>query len=163
MELFVDLAAEDSRLDSSAIGDSFVRVDASVRLLAVEELLDQGLDFGDPGGASHEHDLIDFAAPQPRVLHDLLNRLQGVLKEVIDELINEDLDLSLRRQVSLGPLNLRFELLQGSAIGSDIDAVLLLEDLHQVVCDSLIEVLTSEMSITGRGEHLKHAIVDRED
>ena len=113
MELLVDLASENTCLDSSTVGDSFIRVDASVWLLAIEELLDQRLNFRDSGGAAYEHDLIDLAALQPRVLHDLLDRLQGVLEEVlvellelspgerlleidsIDEIVNENSDLGL--------------------------------------------------------------------
>ena len=67
------------------------------------------------------------------------------------------------REISLGLLNLRLKLLQGTAIGLDVDAVLLLEELDEMVSGSLIEVLSSEMSVTGSGEHLEHTVIDGED
>lgn len=114
MKLIVDFASKDSCLDGSAIGNGLIWVDAPVGFLAIEELLDQLLDFRDSCRAAHEYDFINLAALQSRVLHDLLNGLHGVLKEVvvklfklcsgesllkidsIDEIVDEDLDLGLR-------------------------------------------------------------------
>merc|ERR1711963_429814 len=44
---------------TGTIGNSLVRVDGLVELLAVEEVLKKLLDLGDPGGASHEDDVVD--------------------------------------------------------------------------------------------------------
>jgi len=54
------LAAENTTLDCSAIGDGLVGVDATVGFLAVEEFLYELLDFGDTGGATNEYDFVDF-------------------------------------------------------------------------------------------------------
>lgn len=124
---------------SSAVRDGLVRVDSSVGLLAVEECLDHLLDLGDTSGTTDQDDFINLAALKARVGEHLLNRLHRVLKEIaaelfelssrqrllkvnaVNEALNEDLDLLDRREVTLGLLNLRFELLKGTTIALDVD------------------------------------------
>lgn len=55
------LTAKNTALNSSAVSDGLIRVDASVGLLTVEEVLDKLLDLGDTGGASDEDDLVNLA------------------------------------------------------------------------------------------------------
>ena len=50
------VTGEDTTLNGSAIGDSFIRVDALGRLLS-EVLLKELLDFGDTGRTTDENDL----------------------------------------------------------------------------------------------------------
>ena len=59
------LAREDASLDSSAVGDSLVRVDTLVGGLAVEVVLEEGLDLGDARGSSDEDDLVDLVLGRP--------------------------------------------------------------------------------------------------
>ena len=116
-------------MNSSAISDSLVGVDASVRLLAVEEFFDQLLNFRDARRTANKNDLVDLTALETRVFHHGLYRLQSILEEVTAELFEEgageglikvdsidqafdvDLDLRLRRQVSLRSFDLRLEFL----------------------------------------------------
>mmetsp|Transcript_12654 Transcript_12654/g.17079 ORF Transcript_12654/g.17079 Transcript_12654/m.17079 type:complete len:348 (+) Transcript_12654:668-1711(+) len=175
------LAGKDATLDGSTVGDGLIRVDTSVGLLAVEEVFDELLDLGDTGGATNENDLIDLAALQTRVVKDGLDGLEGVLEEVaakllelgtgesllevdaVDQTLDEDLDLLHGRKVALGLLNLRLQLLESAGVFLDVNAVLLLERLDEVFSHTLVEVLTTKVSVTGGGEHLEHAVVDREN
>ena len=85
--LLVGLSSENTALDGSTVSDSLIWVDASVRFLAVEEVLDELLDLRDTGGASNEHDLINLASLEARVLEDGLDRLESVLEQIITELL----------------------------------------------------------------------------
>ncbi len=69
-------------LYSGTVGDSLVGVDALVQLLAIEEILQQLLDLGDPGGATNQHNVVDGGFVQLSVPHGLLNGLQGALEQV---------------------------------------------------------------------------------
>ena len=63
----LDLAGQDAGLDGGADGHDLVRVDAAMRLLAAEHLLD-GLDDGRHAShAADEHDLVDVARLEARV------------------------------------------------------------------------------------------------
>lgn len=70
-----------------SIGDCLVGVDASVWLLSIEVFFEELLDLGDSSGSSDEHDLIDLTALEPRVIHSLLDRLEGILEEIVAELL----------------------------------------------------------------------------
>jgi hypothetical protein len=111
VQIFVFLATKDSTLNGSTISYGLIWVDASVRLLAIEELLDELLDFGDTRRATNKDNLVNFTSLEARVLHHSLDRLHCLLKEVlaelfklgtskrlikidaIDKALNEDLDL----------------------------------------------------------------------
>mmetsp|Transcript_40186 Transcript_40186/g.104745 ORF Transcript_40186/g.104745 Transcript_40186/m.104745 type:complete len:274 (+) Transcript_40186:289-1110(+) len=76
----VGLTAQDAALHGRTVGDSLVGVHALVRLLAIEELLDQLLHLRDPGGTSDQHDVVDLGLPQARILQHLLHRTERLLK-----------------------------------------------------------------------------------
>ena len=63
-EQVLDVAREHARLDGGAHRHHLVGVHALVGLLA-EVVLDELLDLGDAGGASHQHDLVDLAWVRP--------------------------------------------------------------------------------------------------
>src|SRR5437870_616298 len=67
-------------------GDHFVRVDAFVRLLP-EQLLDDRLDLGNPRRPADEHDLVDLRQIEARVGQRLFGRADGLLQQVVDELL----------------------------------------------------------------------------
>jgi hypothetical protein len=71
------LAGEDTSLDSSTVGDSFIRVDALFELLVVEELAEQLLYPGNTCGTTDKHNLVNLSLVDASVLQDLLNRLKG--------------------------------------------------------------------------------------
>ena len=60
-EDILHIALEDSALDGSADRDDLIRVDSLMGFLA-EELLDQLLHAGDPGGTADEDDFIDIGS-----------------------------------------------------------------------------------------------------
>ena len=85
--LFSSLTTEDTTLDGSTVSDSFIWVDASVWFLAVEEVFDKLLDLRDTSRATNEHDLINLASLQARVLKNGLDRLESFLEQIITELL----------------------------------------------------------------------------
>jgi len=56
------LTSKDCGLDSSAVGDSLVRIDRLVELTATEVLRDKGLDLGDTRGATDEDNVVDLSS-----------------------------------------------------------------------------------------------------
>merc|ERR1711936_249073 len=81
------VSSEDGGLDSSSVSHSLIGVDGLVELLSVEEVLEELLDLGDPGGPSDQHDVVDGALVHLGVPHGLLHGLQGSLEEVGAELL----------------------------------------------------------------------------
>ena len=118
------MTAEDATLHSGAVSDSLVGIDASVGLLAVEEVFNELLNLGDTGGATDKHDFINLTVLQAGVFHDGLNGLQCVLEKVVAKLLelgaseelfkveavneglNDNCDLLHGGEISLGLLNL---------------------------------------------------------
>mmetsp|Transcript_44072 Transcript_44072/g.93780 ORF Transcript_44072/g.93780 Transcript_44072/m.93780 type:complete len:193 (+) Transcript_44072:665-1243(+) len=123
------LAAQDSGLNSGAVGNSLIWVDTTAGLLAIEEILDQLLHLGNASGSANQHDLIHLVLLQTTVLHHQLHRPQSVLEQIsvqllessasqglgeintIEEGLNLDLGLMGRRQSALGLLDLATQLL----------------------------------------------------
>merc|ERR1719395_262857 len=177
-EVRAALAGKDSRLHSRAVRNSLVRVDATVRLLAVEEVLHQRLDLRDARGPAHEHDLVHLRLLQAGVVHDVLHRAEGLLEEVRVQLleararqglrevnaVEERLDLQARlvsrRKRALRLLHLATELLDGALVLGHVLLVLLLEHLHEVLHDTLVEVLTAQVGVAVGRNDLEHAVVD---
>merc|ERR1719387_3241599 len=163
--LVAALAREDAALDGRAVGDGLVGVDALVRLLAVEEVLEEHLDLGDAGGAANEHDLVNLGLLHLGVVHDLLDGGEGLLEEVdaqllearagerlrevdaVEEALDLEADLVLRRERALGALDLAAELLDGTLVLRRVGAVLALEDLEQVLDHAVVEAVRDR----GRG------------
>ena len=173
--------SEDSTLNGGTVGDSLIRVDTLVQLLSVKEVLEQLLDLGDTSGSSNEDDLVNLLLGQTRVIHGLLEGLEGLLEQIrveglelgsskllaeidsVEQLGDLNLDGVLLRQSSLANLNFLSELLKGSLVGADVLALLLLEDLDEVVHDALVEVLSSQMSVSVSRKDLKDAVVDSQN
>lgn len=65
-----------------------------------------------------------------------------------------------RRQSALGLFDFTTEFLDGTVILTDVLALLLLVQLDEVVHDTLIEIFTTQMSITVGGNDLEDTIVD---
>lgn len=75
------LTSEDSSLNSSTVGDGFVRVDGFVQLATAEMFRDEGLYFGNTGGSTDQDDIVNFFARNFRILQDFLNRVNRRFKE----------------------------------------------------------------------------------
>mmetsp|Transcript_26891 Transcript_26891/g.60289 ORF Transcript_26891/g.60289 Transcript_26891/m.60289 type:complete len:670 (+) Transcript_26891:57-2066(+) len=172
---------QDGALDGGAVGDGLVGVDAGVRLLAVEKVLEQGLDLGDAGGAADEDNLVNLRLLKVGVLEHVLDGLERLLEEVRVHLlklgagerlgkvlaVKEGVDLEAGRvglrQRALGLLGLAPELGEGALVLGDVLAVLLLDEVHKVLHDPLVKVLTAEMRVAVGRHDLKDAVVDRQD
>ena len=87
LDLLASLASEDGGLDGSTIGNSLIRVDALVELLAVEKVLEERLDLGDTSGSSDKDNLVDEGLVHLSVAEALLNRLHALAEEVHVELL----------------------------------------------------------------------------
>jgi hypothetical protein len=164
-----------SHLDGGAVRDGLVGVDALVRLLAVEEVLEELLHLGDARGAADEDDLVDLRLLELRVVQNLLDGRERLLEEVdaelleararqrlgevdaVEEPLDLDADLVLRRERALGALDLAAELLDRLLVLRRVGAVLALEHLEQVLDHAVVEVLAAEVGVARRRDHLEDA------
>jgi hypothetical protein len=129
---------QDSSLDGSTVGDSLVRVDRLVRLLAVEEVGDHLLNLGDTGGSTDQDNLVDGGLVDLSIAEDALDGLHGGAEEVLAELFETgtsdagvevdtlvqavDLDggLSRGRESALGSLTGGSETAESTSVGCEI-------------------------------------------
>ena len=81
----------------------------------------------------------------------------------IKERLNLDLGLMLGGQRSLCLLDFTTEFLHGAVVLSDVLALLLLVQLHEVFHHALVKVLTSKMGVAVGRDNLENAIVDCEN
>ena len=180
LDLLTTLTLEDSSLDSGTVGDGLIWVDRSVELLAVEEVGEHGLDFGDTGGASDEDDFVDLVLADIRVREDLLDGRHALAEgweaqllelgagnvdaEVLtlSEGLAVDFRLMGSGENSLGLLALGSKTAHGTGVALDIDASLLLELGDAVVDKHIVEVLASQVSVTVRGLHFEDSVFNRE-
>merc|ERR1719506_2585697 len=174
------LTGQDAGLDRSAVGHGLVRVDAAVRFLAVEEVLDQRLHLRDAGGAADQNNFVNLRLLQAGIVHHVLHRTKGLLEEVAAELLEaragqglgevlavvEGLDLQAslvrRRERALRLLDFLAQLLQRPLVLGHVLAGLLVEDLDEVLHDALVEVLATQVRVAVRRDDLEDAVVDRE-
>merc|ERR1719486_1576044 len=180
-EVGATLTGEDAGLDRRAVRNCLVRVDSAVRLLAVEEVLDERLHLRDARRAADQDDLVDLRLLQARVIHDVLHRAEGLLEEVAAELleprpgqrlgevlaVEEGLNLEAgpvrRGERALRLLDFLAELLQRALVLGHVLAGLLVEDLDEVLHDTLVEVLASQVRVAVGRHNLEDAVVDREE
>lgn len=105
LQALVGAARQNAALNSRAVRDGLVRVDALVRLLAVEEALDELLNLGDTGRATDKNNLVNVALLQVSVLQNLLDRLQcGLQSATLKISVNsfrEPKTSYMRKQVNL--------------------------------------------------------------
>mmetsp|Transcript_1517 Transcript_1517/g.3274 ORF Transcript_1517/g.3274 Transcript_1517/m.3274 type:complete len:414 (+) Transcript_1517:607-1848(+) len=174
------LSREDASLNGSTVGNSLIGVDALVGLLAVEVILEELLNLGDTGGTSDQDKLVDLILLQGSVIENLLDRSKGLLEEIHAKLLELgtsdglteiaalveafDLDTLLMGvgESTLGTLNFAAELLHGLLVLGGILARLLLEELQDIVHDTAIEVLSSQVSVSVGGDNLEDTVVDGE-
>ena len=175
------LARQHARLHGGTVGHRLVGVDAARWLLAVEELLDQLLHLGNARRAADEHNLVDVGLLQAGVLEHLLHGLERVLEQVdvelleagarerlgevlaVEERLDLDAGVELGGECALGLLDLAAQLLDGAVVLADVLAGLLLEELHEVLHDAVVEVLAAQVSVAVGGDDLEDAVVDGEE
>ena len=181
----LDLAAENAGLDRGTDGHDLVRVDALVRLLAVEHRLDRVDDGRHPGLAADEDHLVDVGRREAGVLERVLDRSARLLDQIPDELLElrprkghdevlwtrrigrdvREVDLRRHRrgQLDLGLLGSLLEALEGLLVLREVDALVLLELGQQPLDDALVEVVAAEVGVTVGGLDLEDALAELED
>lgn len=84
------------------------------------------------------------------------------LREIVSTLERLDLHLGghLGRQRSLGLLDLPLELTHRPEVGRHVGSSLLLVLLGEVLDHSVVEILSSQVGISGGSEDLEHSVVD---
>jgi len=168
-------------LDSSTVSNGFIGIDTSVWLLSVEEVLDELLNLGDTSGTTDQDDFIDLSLLKTSILHGSLDWSEGLLEEIsveffesgsgkdlrefftVEQVFDLDLDFVDVGEGSLTLFDFSLELLDGSLVLTEILVVLLVDELDEVVEDSLIEILTSQMGVTTGGHDFEDTGVDTED
>jgi hypothetical protein len=177
------LAREHAGLDRRADGDDLVRVHAAVGILA-EEALHELLHLRDADRAADQHDLVDVARRDTRVLAGRPHRLERALDQVVDELLElrarEPQVQVLRpgrvrrdvRQVDLGlghgrELDLRLfggllQALHRHRVLGEIDALVLLELFDEVAHDPVVDVVAAQVRVAVGREHLDGVVADLE-
>ncbi|KAJ8446232.1 hypothetical protein Cgig2_016003 [Carnegiea gigantea] len=111
-------------LDSSTISNSFVGVNTLVGLLAVEVLLQELLDLGNPSTSTNKNNLINLALLQASILHRLLDGAHGLPKEIVVQFLKTC-------PGSLGTLTLPPQFSKSPVVLADILVVLLLNQLNK--------------------------------
>jgi hypothetical protein len=161
------LSGEDTGLNGGTPGDGLVGVDALLELLAVEELGQELLDLGDTGGATDQDDLVNAALRDTRVLEDLGDGLEGageglgvqVLETgtgdghgevlAIEERVNLDGGLSTAGEGTLGTLASSSETAESTGIAAQVLLGLAGKFFLAIIKKVCIEVLTSQVGVTG--------------
>ena len=181
----LDVAGQDAGLDRRADRHDLVRVDALVRLLAAEHLLDRFDDRRHAGHAADEDHLVDVGGLEAGVLERGLDRPLGLGHEVGHQVLElgpgegHDEVLGAGRvggdvgQVDLGgcrgrELDLRLlggflEALQGLLVLGQVDPLVLLVFGQQPVDDALVEVVAAEVRIAVGRLDLEDALAELED
>lgn len=175
------VTGQNGGLDGSTVGNSLIGVDGLVGLLAVEVVGDELLDTGDTGGTSDQDDLVDLGLVDLGVGEDTVDGLDGRAEQVLAELLETstgdggvevdtleqgvDLDggLGRRGQGALGTLASGAETAQGAGVGGQILLVLALELVDEVVDETVVEVLTTQVGVTSGRLDLENALLNGQE
>jgi hypothetical protein len=171
---------ENTTLNSGTVGNSLIWVDTLGSLLAVKELLEKSLDLWNSGRTTNEDNVVNVGLLDLGILENLLDWLEGTLEEInvellelgsgkslrevvaIMESLNLDSGRHLGRESTLGLFNLTLQLTHGLEVLGDVHIVLLVVDLGEVLDDTVIEILTTQVSITGSRQDLEDTILNGE-
>ena len=166
---------------TSAVGHSFIRVDALVELLAIEKVLQQLLDLWDTSGTTNQDDVMDLTLVHLGVTERLLDWVQGATEEVSIELLKAgpgdggvevdslvqgvDLDAGLGAggERALCPLASGAQTTDSPLVVTDVLLVLALELCDEVVHHAVVEIFPTKMSVTSGGLDLKDTIFNGQD
>mmetsp|Transcript_13657 Transcript_13657/g.16416 ORF Transcript_13657/g.16416 Transcript_13657/m.16416 type:complete len:685 (-) Transcript_13657:65-2119(-) len=176
--LLTTLTGKDTTLDSGTVCNSLIGVNTLVWLLVVEELLQHLNDLGDTGGTTNKHNLVDGRLIHLCVTDDLLDWLHALTEqvhvhfletstsdrgvEVLTVVQGVDLDggLGSGRQSTLGTLASSAETTKSTLVASDILLLLALELLNEVLDETVVEVLTTQVGVTRGGLHLEDTFLN---
>merc|ERR1719389_170532 len=174
---FVSGSIEDGSLDGGTIGDGFVWVDGLVQSLSVEEVLEHLLDLWNSSGSSDENNFMDLSLSDSGVLEDGLYWWHALSEEIDTEILklgsgdggvvvltlSKSFALNWRLmgtgENSLGLLALGSQSSESSGVLGDVDSGLLLEVGHAVVDKLVVEIFSSQVSVTVGGLDLKDTLI----
>ncbi|KAK6936658.1 Glutamate dehydrogenase, NAD-specific [Dillenia turbinata] len=129
-------------------------------LVDVTVLHNKLLNLGNPSTSTNKNNFINLVFLQSSILHGLLDRSHGLSKQIVVQLFktssgewlreiqpiierfNFHADLVLATQCPLSPLAFSSQLSKSPVVLADILSMLLLNQLDEVVHDSMIKVLT---------------------
>jgi hypothetical protein len=172
------LASQDGGLDGSTVGNGLIGVDGPVQFLASEEVGHELLNLGDTGGTTDQDDLVDGTLVQLGVLQHLLARVEaraeqvgaqlletstgdaGVEVDTLDQGVDFNSGLRSAGKRTLCALASSAETTKSTGVGGDVLLVLPLELLNEVVDKPVVEVLSSQVSISGSGLDLEDTTID---
>jgi hypothetical protein len=178
LSLLRGVTGEDRGLDGSTMSNGFVRIDALVELLSVEEV---GNELGDPwdtSGTTDQGDLVDVGFVDPGITENLLDGVENALKKVLAQLLEKgtseggaEVDTFEQRvdfdgsggsegKDSLGTLAGGTETTQSTRVGEEVFLVLALEFLDKVADEPVVKVLAAQVGVTGGGLDLGDAFLD---
>lgn len=175
------LTGKDTGLNGGTESDGLIGVDTLGSLLSTEVLLNEVDNLGNTGRATNENDVVNILLLDLGVLEHLLNGLEGLLEEIHVELLElgagkslrevlaleEGFDLNasghLGREGTLRLLGLTLELTHGLEVLGDVDTVLLVVGLGEEVDDALVEILTTQVGVTGGSQNLEDTLVDGQE
>lgn len=180
----LDLTGQDSTLDSSANGNSLIRVNR-LSGVAAEDALDRLSNLGHTGHTTNENDLLDLLSLEVGILQGLADGLNGAGDERVDHVLKlsagklhvdvlgaggissderqVDISLERRRQFDLSLLGGLTNTLDSHAVASEIETRGLLEVGNYVANQVDIEILTTKVSVTVGGLDLEDTVLDLED
>jgi len=175
---FVSGSIEDGSLDGGTIGDGFVWVDGLVQSLSVEEVLKHLLDLWNSSGSSDENNFVDLSLSDSGVLEDGLYWWHALSEEIDTEILElgsgdggvvvltlgKSFALNWRLmgtgENSLGLLALGSQSSESSGVLGDVDSGLLLEVGHAVVDKLVVEIFSSQVSVTVGGLDLEDTLIN---
>ena len=180
----LNLTGQNTTLNRSTDSYNLIGVHALVGGLT-EELLYNLLDCGDTGRTTYEDNLVDLRCLQACVAQSDLTRLDGLAYQVVAQLLElsasqghhqvlgntvyghnvgqVDLGRSGRRELDLSLLGSLLQALQCHSVLAQVDAVLHLERLGHIVDQYVVEVVTTQVSITIGRFNLEYAITQFKD
>ena len=137
------------------------------------------------GHPAHQHDLVDVAGAQPRILQRgqtgplqpieqvTAQRLELGPGELDVEMLGAgliggdegqvDVGLHHREEFHLGLLGGLFQPLQSHPVRTQIDPLVLAELVGQIVDHALVEVLAAQEGVAVGGLDLEHAVIDLQE
>jgi len=179
--LLVTLTSKDSSLDGGTVSDSLIWVNRFVESLSVEEVGEHGLNLWDSGGSTDENDLVDLSLSDTGILEDVFDWWHTFSEEVhaeFLELSSGDVGVVILtfskslaldwgsmcgRKNSLGLLALGSESSESSGVLGDIDTRFLLEVSEAEVDELVVEILTTQVSVTVGGLDLEDTFLNGEE
>ncbi len=178
------VALEHAALHGRADSDHLVRVHALMRGLAAEALRELD-DLGHAGHAADEHEFVNLGRGEFGVLEAVLERGDGALEEAVADLLHlgaaelhvevlrtrgvgrdegqVDVHRLGGRERDLGFLGLFLEALEGHRVFAEVDAVFLLEGVHEPADEGVVPVVAAEVGVAVGGLHLEDAVADLKD